>query len=76
MPALKMFRLILTSALLLAASGCAITSVAPPEPHAEEHASPAAVAPEPPEHWATTWSRQNGCAIPGSAPTPPISRSS
>lgn len=49
MPALKMFRLILTSALLLAASGCAITSVAPPEPHAEEHASPAAVAPEPPE---------------------------
>ncbi|MFO7550194.1 MAG: tetratricopeptide repeat protein [Haliea sp.] len=49
MPALKMFRLILTSALLLAASGCATTSVAPPEPHAEEHASPAAVAPEPPE---------------------------
>tara|TARA_R110002110_G_scaffold201232_2_gene412198 strand:- start:1710 stop:3464 length:1755 start_codon:yes stop_codon:yes gene_type:complete len=49
MPALKMFRLILTSALLLAASGCAITAVAPPEPHAEEHASPAAVAPEPPE---------------------------
>ncbi|MEQ8803980.1 MAG: tetratricopeptide repeat protein, partial [Haliea sp.] len=38
-----------TSALLLAASGCASTSVAPPEPHAEEHASPAAVAPEPPE---------------------------
>ncbi len=55
MPALTMFRLLLTSALLLAVSGCvtapgqAPESAAAADANAEARAAAAAVAPEPPE---------------------------
>lgn len=51
MPASTMLRLLLTSALLLAASGCATAPEQPssPEAGAEQRESAAAVVPEPPE---------------------------